>query len=91
MLVRIKAPGFRRIVRVLNRRSSRNLESVGFRSPGHAYRSYGQNDGLSPPCSDVLTSKSDTLHEDHASARGILLVLEARELEVQEKEMSDVV
>ena len=37
---------------------------------------------LGPPCSDVFISKSDTLHEDHASARGILLVLEARELEV---------
>jgi hypothetical protein len=33
-------------------------------------------------------SKSDTLHGDHVSQRGILLVLEARELEVQEKEKS---
>jgi hypothetical protein len=32
-------------------------------------------------------SKTETLHGDHVSQRGILLVLEARELEVQEKEM----
>jgi len=39
ILANIKAPVLRRIVRVLNWGSSRNLESVGFRSPGHAYRS----------------------------------------------------
>jgi hypothetical protein len=39
----------------------------------------------------MATSKCDALHEDHASVRRILLVLEARELEVQEKEKSGVI